>query len=64
MGKIYVQIVTSSLCDTYVVAPALKVIGCNRGCNNVRTCKLYMTFRFFKKGSCQLLAKVCARSTG
>ena len=22
------------------------------------------TFRFFKKGSCQLLAKVCARSTG
>ena len=21
-------------------------------------------FRFFKKGSCQLLAKVCARSTG
>ena len=22
------------------------------------------SFRFFKKGSCQLLAKVCARSTG
>ena len=22
------------------------------------------TFRFFKKGSCQLLAKVCARNTG
>ena len=22
------------------------------------------TFRFFKKGSCQLLAKVCAGSTG
>ena len=22
------------------------------------------TFRFFKKGSCQLLAKVCAQSTG
>ena len=24
----------------------------------------YFSFRFFKKGSCQLLAKVCARSTG
>ena len=24
----------------------------------------HFTFRFFKKGSCQLLAKVCARSTG
>ena len=23
-----------------------------------------VSFRFFKKGSCQLLAKVCARSTG
>ena len=23
-----------------------------------------LSFRFFKKGSCQLLAKVCARSTG
>ena len=23
-----------------------------------------ISFRFFKKGSCQLLAKVCARSTG
>ena len=22
------------------------------------------SFRFFKKGSCQLLAKLCARSTG
>ena len=22
------------------------------------------SFRFFKKGNCQLLAKVCARSTG
>ena len=22
------------------------------------------SFRFFKKGSCQLLAKICARSTG
>ena len=22
------------------------------------------SFRFFKKGSCQLLAKVCARNTG
>ena len=22
------------------------------------------SFRFFKKGSCQILAKVCARSTG
>ena len=22
------------------------------------------SFRFFKRGSCQLLAKVCARSTG
>ena len=22
------------------------------------------SFRFFKKGSCQLVAKVCARSTG
>ena len=22
------------------------------------------SFRFFKKGSCQLMAKVCARSTG
>ena len=22
------------------------------------------SFRFFKKGSCQLLARVCARSTG
>ena len=25
---------------------------------------LRFSFRFFKKGSCQLLAKVCARSTG
>ena len=25
---------------------------------------LCFSFRFFKKGSCQLLAKVCARSTG
>ena len=24
----------------------------------------HFSFRFFKKGSCQLLAKVCARSTG
>ena len=24
----------------------------------------FFSFRFFKKGSCQLLAKVCARSTG
>ena len=24
----------------------------------------HSSFRFFKKGSCQLLAKVCARSTG
>ena len=24
----------------------------------------FLSFRFFKKGSCQLLAKVCARSTG
>ena len=27
------------------------------------TC-FHFSFRFFKKGSCQLLAKVCARSTG
>ena len=25
---------------------------------------LRFSFRFFKKGSCQLLAKVCARNTG
>ena len=25
---------------------------------------LSFSFRFFKKGSCQLLAKVCTRSTG
>ena len=25
---------------------------------------IYFSFHFFKKGSCQLLAKVCARSTG
>ena len=25
---------------------------------------IVFSFRFFKKGSCQLLAKVCARSTG
>ena len=25
---------------------------------------LFFSFRFFKKGSCPLLAKVCARSTG
>ena len=25
---------------------------------------LHFSLRFFKKGSCQLLAKVCARSTG
>ena len=25
---------------------------------------LRFSFRFFKKGSCKLLAKVCARSTG
>ena len=25
---------------------------------------LRFSFRFFKKGSCQLLAKVCAQSTG
>ena len=24
----------------------------------------HFSFRFFKKGNCQLLAKVCARSTG
>ena len=24
----------------------------------------YFVFRFFKKGGCQLLAKVCARGTG
>ena len=24
----------------------------------------HFSFRFFKKGSCQLLVKVCARSTG
>ena len=24
----------------------------------------HFSFRFFKRGSCQLLAKVCARSTG
>ena len=24
----------------------------------------HFSFRFFKKGSCQLLAKVCAQSTG
>ena len=24
----------------------------------------FLLLRFFKKGSCQLLAKVCARSTG
>ena len=26
--------------------------------------RLPRSFRFFKKGSCQLLAEVCARSTG
>ena len=29
-----------------------------------RATYLRFSFRFFKKGSCQLLAKVCARSTG
>ena len=31
--------------------------------NGLATCFRF-SFRFFKKGSCQLLAKVCARSTG
>ena len=40
----------------YVVAPHLSFL--------IRAVLIIFSFRFFKKGSCQLLAKVCARSTG
>ena len=35
-----------------------------RGQSLRKSKKKKITFRFFKKGSCQLLVKVCARSTG
>ena len=53
--------------------PAMKLLGGGGASTSLRSTNgsipglatyFRFSFRFFKKGSCQLLAKVCARSTG